>query len=260
MSEKFDTNPVHSDSKGKAERLVSKGEHTIAMKLRKISLIVLTFLVIFCLGFILSDLSYTARYQQIEDFHQFVYLYDTEQKLENYYKKKTREYIHKEWGIDDIRNERPLARVGPFVIFTSNDRNNFFVEELSSGHCLVDLTIREQSKHLYYLSPLEKDWGTHRFGAHFFYSEDGVYKKGTFYIRGEDGIVERTYHDTSGNGVFDRMAIREDFANFYPARYRLNGLTWERIEEDSPRLPPGMPPMGMPLPPPSVKAPENEEN
>lgn len=245
MSKEFVAKSIPLNSEEKTGRPITEREFAITVKSSKIFLKIFICLLILCLvfilGFSLSELSYTARHQQIENFYQFVYVYDTEQKLENYYKKKEREYIDKNWGTDDIRNERPLARVGPFVVFASNDNSEFFLEELSSGRCLVSLTIREQSKHLYYLSPLEKDWREPRFGSHFLYSGDGVYESGTFYIRGEDGIVERTYHDKPGNGVFDRMAIREDFENFYPARYRLNGLTWERIEEDSPRLPPGMP-------------------
>ena len=89
------------------------------MNFCKIALKVLVVLLIFSMGFTLSELRYTARHQiddsqlsgpacdQIDDFHQFVYLYDTEQKLEDYY--RMRGWI----SLDELRlhPESPEARM-----------------------------------------------------------------------------------------------------------------------------------------------------
>jgi hypothetical protein len=236
-------------------------------------------LFILCLGFVLGSWSHTVRHQidnshwnypecnQIDDFHQFVYLYDTEQKLEDFYKMMVRVTLdetgwHPEspearWTSDSLRHERPLVKVGPFVVFISNDNRRFSVHQQSSRRPLVALSsdespvTGEQYKLLTFASPLEKNWSAPRFMAHLRYSEDCVYKSGSFSVRVKEGFVDRTYHDDTGSGVFDTMGVWEDGA---PATYRLNRLTltWEReVPVPQPPLLPGTespPPMGI-LPP-----------
>ena len=227
------------------------------MKLRtiiKIILCVLVPLVAFCLGFALSELRSSDQTEkmvsfqqpdqtdQIDDFHQFVYAYDTEQKLENYYK------IHEEQFFDKTgfppessesrefmamvrENGRPLVVVGPFSVFVKDD-GTFSVREMQiqtgSISPLVELRIHEQSKYLTLFSSYEKGLRLPRFNAILRYSEDGIYKKGGFYISGEDGMPVRSYFDTRGVVVFDVMHV---FENGNENTYHLNGLSWEKVTE-----------------------------
>jgi len=220
------------------------------MKLYKIVLKILVVLLAFCLGFILSELRYTTNdqvddvCQQIDDFHQLVYLYDMK-KIEDYYGEIERENIGElgwnpessetRWMIDRLRSERPLVRVGPFVIFASNDNSRFTVREQSSRSTLVSLDSREQTKTLTFASSVEKDWKMPRFRAQFTYSEDGVYEKGSFATaiatRGEEVRTSREYLDTKGSGEVDVMFVNE---NGWVVRYRLNGLTWELVDSPPP--------------------------
>jgi len=288
MSKEFDTKSIPSNCSEECVGPIIEREFAIGRKLLKISLKIFTCLLIFCLGFIMSELSYTVRHQQIEDpkddFHQFVYVYDTKQKLEDYYKMMERaifdelglppESSEARWQIDSIKRECPLVRVGPFIVFTSSYDNpgrpgsrEFSVDCLfdsshgkTSRSRLVSLTRQkpfrnlEPGQLLTFSSPLEKDWSTPRFCATLFYSNDGVYKKnGSFSVSGKDGLFDRTYIDSTGSGVFDTVSVVE---NGEWVDYRLNGLTWEREvpvppEPQSP-LPPGSPGLMGILPPGTV--------
>jgi len=243
------------------------------MNFRNVSLKIAVCLLILCLGFILGSWSRTARHQidnshwnypecnQIDDFHQFVYLYDTEQKIEDYYRDKLE--LHPENSsarstIEFMRQrERPVAGVGPFIVFASNDNRTFSVArrcdlpQLQSSYLrLVTLSnsetlrSREPIKLLSFASLIEKDWSMPRFGASLTYSEDGVYKSGRFFVIGKDGRVSRTYLDNTGTGAFDTMWASENGEMF---EYSLNDLTWELQRKLPPPQGPGlMPPPGNP--------------
>jgi len=229
-------------------------------------------LFIFFLGFILSELSYSVRHQniddqidQIDDFHQYVYLYDTKEKLEDYYKKiaSTRldeaglhpESPEAKQMLKFLRYERPLVRVGPFVVFANNDNNKFSVREQSSPMVLLSLESREQAKSLFLASLAEKDLRYPRFTALVTYSVEGVYEGSSFSIHREKVERRRSYHDLNGSGVFDRMNILNNEGSF---RYRLNDFTWELVDQtlrpegEPPKTPQGPsllpPPMVMPQP------------
>jgi len=148
--------------------------------------------------------------------------------------------------IDFVRRERPLVRVGPFVVAASNDNRRFSVREQSSGLTLVTLRSDGQFKYLTLYSSQEQGHNLPRFNATFIYSEDGVYKRGRFFVgRGEGGSA-RTYEDNTGTGVFDimRSIDKNEFVT-----YRLNDLTWEREVSVPNPWPPGVSPPPM-LPPP----------
>jgi hypothetical protein len=95
---------------------------------------------------------------------------------------------------------------------------------------LVELENYEQSKRVEFISSLEKGWRLPRFRTHLFYSEGNIYEKGGFFIFEEDGMPVRAYFDTKGIGDFDSML---NYENGVPVKYRLNGLTWERVAENS---------------------------
>ena len=283
MSKEYNTSSIPLNCKEEGNRR----KCTIAMRFLKISLKIVICLLILSLGFILSELSYTARHQKIDDqiddpiegFHQLVYLYDTKKKLEDYYKMRVWVSIdelklHPESSearamidylgkmglhlespearaiVDFVRNERPLARVGPFVVFASSDNGEFSVHEQSSGLPLITLRSNGQSKSLTLYSSVEPGWNLPRFDAHFTYSEDGVYESGRFFVGRSGENPARTYEDTKGIGVFDTMSFFENDAH---VTYRLNGLTWEReVSVPNPWQSGLPPPMGMPLPVPNV--------
>ena len=217
-------------------------------------------------------LNYTESHQQtndpIDNFHQFVTLYDTKQKLEDYYKTMEAVFPPGFPRASDmmarVGRDQPLVSAGPFTIFIDNDSGEFSVRDSQSLLKIVAWgkprwALDEQSKYLQLFSLHEKGWIMPRFCAGLRYSEDGVYEGGWFAFNRENGEPDRTYYHSKKSGVFDKMSVYEydvdmpdKFVMPMSTEYRLNGLTWEREGEG--------PLMGMPLPPPSVNAPENEEN
>jgi len=225
-----------SDYTEKVDQPVAEYEFTIFLRSFKVYLKILFVFFAFCLGFILSELRYTSSdpkdnvCQQIDDFRQYIYLYDTEQKIEDYFRVYLDELgLHPESPqgrsrIDFMRRlARPLVRVGPFVVFANNDNSKFSVREQFSPFALVELQSHEQTKRLILTGLAEKDWKLPRFSTQLTYSEDGIYKGGIFSVYKKKGW-RNSYFDNNGSGVFDRMNISNNDGMF---RYRLNDLTWE---------------------------------
>lgn len=267
---------IPSDSNGQRSgentvQLIAKREPTISMRFSKKSLKIFACLLILCLvfalGFSTSELSYTARHQQIAEkvdgVYQHVYLFDTEQKLDDFFRtngwvsfdelklhsqspeaRAMIDYLDKigldietpeaREIIDFMRREQPLVRVGPFVVFVNNGSGEFTVREQSTDSRLIALKIYEQEKFMTLYSPLEQDWSFPRFNANFTYSENGVYKSGWFSVWQGERESARTYYDTKGIGIFDVMRFIE---NDEFIRYQLNDLTWDRVEEPPISLP-----------------------
>jgi hypothetical protein len=232
----FVAKPIPSDREEKIDRPVPEREFTITMKFRKIALKTFVLLFVFFLGFILSELSYRDRLDGIH-----FYVFDTEQALEHFYREWERDFFDRTGvspesleareRIARVRSERPLVEVGPFVVFVNNDNGEFSVREIQPSMLpLLELKSHEQSKRLTFISSLEKGWKLPRFYAQLFYSEDGIYERGFFGVIREDATRERVYLDTKGTGVFD---IKYVFENGVRHQYRLNGLTWERVVDES---------------------------
>ena len=217
-------------------------QSTIAMKIRKIILKTLVFLFVFCLGFTLSEMLIRSemrctKCQQMDDFHLFVYAYDTKQKLDDYYKMWERLFSN-ELGLSpksprvremiaEEKKFRPLVVVGPLGVFIDNDSGAFSVRESRTHPVpLLELESDEQSKRLEVNSLVEKGWIGRRFVARFFYSADDVYEWGFIAVFREDGKIERRYSDSNGIGVLDVMEVYE---NGVWSIYHLNGLVWEKV-------------------------------
>lgn len=250
MSKTPDTKPISSKCKEKIDSLVVERQYTIGRRLLKITLKMLVVLFIFSLGFILSELRFTDRADQMDNSYQFasVFVFDTEQKIEDFYRMFERDFSD-ENGLSSESHEvkeymamvrelqgRPLVTVGPFSIFVNNDGDRFSVHETQSVNSeggrflpLVELEISEQSKRLIFVSSQEKGGRLPRFYVQCFYSGDGIYNKGIFAVHGENGSPERIFFDTKGLGVFDMMYI---FENGEMIKYRLNNLSWEQIDTD----------------------------
>jgi hypothetical protein len=207
----------------------------------------LVFLFIFGLGFILGKLCSTEQIDRMDDSNQVAYAYDTEQKVEDFYKMFEIQFSEKT-GLPPespevkeymamVRREqgRPLDAVGPFAFFVDNDGGKFSVREIQSVKQeanlllpLVELEISEQSKRLRLYSSQEKGFGLPRFSAQFTYSEDGIYERGHFAVHRKDGALERMYFDSKGSGAFDVMNVFEHEAGVRFI-YSLNDLTWELV-------------------------------
>ena len=245
-----------SNCEEKTDQPATEREFTITVKLPKISLKIFICLLILCLGFalgfVLSELSYTARHQQIDgqidDFRQHVYLFDTEQKIADHYKAmETRHSPECHFARQEMAQtgrDRPLVTVGPFTIFVNNDTSEVSVHESQSPMYLVRLRRTGQLKFLSLNGLLEKDQKGQsfpRFGAVITYSDDGVYKKGGVSLR-DDNEKLTSFDDSKGIGVFDKMEVWE---NGEKSTYSLNGFTWEQ-EGEGPLM--GMPPPVLPLP------------
>ena len=216
-------------------------KYTMFLVFRKIIKIVLCILILL-LTFWAGDFRGWTRRGLLTEVDG-VYVYDTQQKLENYYEMfekqfcleaglppaspKVREFI------DKVRElGRPLVAVGPFRIFVDNEGDKFSVREIQHDQVLsfplVELECREQSKYMEFTSSYETGLRLPRFRATFIYSEDGSYRKGCFAVQGKDVMFERFYVDTKGIGVFDKMRV---FENSMQTTYHLNGLSWEKVDE-----------------------------
>ena len=212
--------------------------------MRKIVLKSLVFLFVFSLGFILSELRFTDRrgnsYQPAG-----VFVYDTEQKIEDYYTMFERQFSKEEGKplespevkefMAMVREQgRPLVAAGPFAVFVDNTGGTFSVRDISPKlegalfFPFVELKISEQSKRLDLISSQEKGGKMPRFRAQFVYSKDGVYEKGSFAVHREDETLERIYIDSKGIGVFDLMRVFENDVQYV---YSLNDLTWKLKRE-----------------------------
>ena len=247
MSKEFDidTKPSQPNFGREALGFVAETACTTSRRFRTIILKTLVFLFIFGLGFIISELRFTDQIYQMDNSHQFAYIYDTEEKIEDYYKMIERGFAE-EMGLPPEHTEikefmamvreqgRPLVVVGPFLIFASNDGNTFFVREIQSvkqeGAALfplIMLEISDHAKNLNLYSSMEKGGRLPRFNANFIYSECGIYETGSVSLY-RDGMVERSYFDSKGIGVFDVMNVFENGVWFI---YGLNGLSWKLQKE-----------------------------
>lgn len=254
MSKASDTKPILSKREEKVVRPVDEREYTMSGRLQKFALKTIVFLLLLSLGFILSELRFigqaaqTVQTNQMDNSHQFAYVYDTEQKISDFYKVFESDFSE-ETGLPtespEVQNfmtkvrdrlGRPLAAVGPFAVFVDDD-GEFSVHEVQSLKQekgllmpLVELKTSEQSKRLRFYSSQEKGIKLPRFNAQFIYSGDGTYEKGRYAVhREEDGALQRMYLDRQGIGVFDEMII---FEHEHGVRfiYSLNNLTWELVD------------------------------
>jgi hypothetical protein len=257
MSKEFITRPISADCEEDVVRPVSERELTMDGKTRDNSLKIVVCSFVFCLlsvtlGFALSELSYTARHQinevhvsatacrPIDDFHQLVYFYDTEQKLEDYNKTmqniltSKNDIARKEFAL--MGRDRPLVEAGPFIIVVNNVTGEFSVCDAQTHSYLVEMRGVGQTKTMRLNGLLEKGQRFSRFFAALRYSEDGAYEGGNMSLRDDNG-VSTYYRDNKGIGVFDTIT-KEIIEDGVRAHYRLNDLTWERIDDPPPMLPP----------------------
>jgi len=230
-------------------------EFTTTVKFPKISLKIFICSLILCLGFILgfviSELSYTARNQQIDeqndDIYQHVHLFDTEQKIAEHYKKMEAawappESLFSRQARARLGRDRPLVTVGPFTIFVNNDTGEVSVHESQSPLPLVELIKGGQVRILRLHGLLEEGLRYPRFFAAVTYSHNNIYKQCSMSLNRGNGL-STSFVDNNGMGVFDKMEVWD---NGEKTNYRLNGLTWERSDEPPLYLPPPPPPMELP--------------
>ena len=229
-------------------------EYTFGGKLRRITLKILVFVLIFGLGFIFGEFGstdQTTQENQIDKSNQIeVFVYDTEEKIEDFYKifesgfseemELPPESPEVKERMASIRTNlgQPLVAVGPFAVLVNHDGGTFSVHEIKSVKQeggmllpLVKLETTEQFKRLRLFTSQEKGWGLPRFHAHLTYSVDGIYERGYFSVhREEDGALERMYFDSKGIGSFDVMNVfeHEDGVRFI---YSLNNFTWKLVDE-----------------------------
>ena len=250
MSIESGTEPVPTPCEEEEERQpVVEREYTTGGKLRKMTLKTLLLLFVFSLGFILGGLCFTDHTaDQADNSQQFAYVYDTEQKVEDFYTTIFERPFSEKTGLPPESPEvkeymtavregfgRPLVAVEAFAIFVNPDGDKFSVHDnlLKENALLlplVELKVSEQSKRLRLFSSQEKGVTLPRFNAQFTYSKDGIYERGHFAVCREDGAPERMYFDSKGIGIFDVMIV---FEHEHGVRftYSLNNLTWELVDE-----------------------------
>ena len=165
-----------------------------------------------------------------------VYVYDTQQKLDAYYKNVEKAILDSGLpgeltsdAIDRRRRMRPLVVAGPIVVFFDDNDGSYEVCEEDFHKPFVFYNRSNERFDLLHLTTkVENDWKLSRFSSVLSYSKNGIYEGGAFSIRREDGHLVRTYLDTKGIGAFDEMLVYE---NEITNRYRLNGLSWEKVDE-----------------------------
>ena len=171
-----------------------------------------------------------------------VYVYDTQQKLDAYYKMMEQTALDglglfSESPIEDprvkeifatLREERPLAVIGPLAVFLNNESGEYSVREKPLYSPLVTIRHHKQSKRLQFNSSIEQGWAVPQFGWFTSYSEDGVYERGIFFVHKKNGMPTRTYFDEQGTGIFDVMQVYEDGVQ---TTYCLTDFSWEQVDE-----------------------------
>jgi hypothetical protein len=167
------------------------------------------------------------------------YVYDTAQKLDAFSTMMLQASLDEKLPPDDreymidrfTKKLRPLAVVGPVTVFIDTDSGAYLVSESREDVFVVPLLEIEENHNqirMTFSSRIEKGFGKiARFGSMFYYTKDDKYERGDFFIHGGDGDM-KIFRDTKGIGVFDEMIIAE---NGIRDIYRLNGLSWEKIDE-----------------------------
>jgi hypothetical protein len=172
-----------------------------------------------------------------------VFLYDTEQKIEDYYKMVQAlplpECDFAGSGLPLTWRDRPLVTVEPFTIFVHNITGEFSVRDAQTHSHLVEMYISGQAKNMRLHGLLEKGRSFPRFFAFLNYSGDGFYKRSGVSLS-DDNQKSTFYRDMEGIGVFDTMRV-SDRENDVETHYRLNDLTWEKIDMPARLMFPGSP-------------------
>jgi len=247
MSKEFVAEPILADCEEKADKPAAEREFTITIKFHKTTVNIVICLLIFCLsfglGFVFGGLGYTARHQkideQIDGIHQHVFVFDTEQKIADHFKamaaRHRPECSFVRQTMARVGRDQPLVTAGPFTIFVNNDTDEFSVHESTSPLPLVELSRVGQTKFLRLHGLLENGRDLPRFGAIITYSaEDTVYTRASVSLSNDDRTLT-SFKDSKGTGVFDTKEVWESGVRVH---YRLNGLTWEPLDESTPMLPP----------------------
>jgi hypothetical protein len=191
---------------------VAERKCTMGRRLCKITLCTLALLFVFCLGFILGVLGVMWSADQTDQTCQIDQIDDIDQT--------------------DEMEQRPSALVGAFVVSANKDSSKFTVREKTSILPIIEWENQEQPGRRYLvlnssLEKDEKDWLFLRFHARLAYT-GGNYEGGIFAFQGKDRARRRTYFDSKGTGVLDIMDVYE---NGVMSRHKLNGLSWEKVEE-----------------------------
>lgn len=137
----------------------------------------------------------------------------------------------KEETIEKFKKTPPYVMVGDIVIFCDEKCQNFWIMKDGNTRLLPLVELKYDNKSgssLTFNSPLEKDWISCRFSGTFYYSKEGDYKKAVFWITEQSGINSRIYYDNNGDSIFERLVHgNADILT----EYRLNGMTYEKINE-----------------------------
>ena len=234
MSKYSDTEPIPLDCEAKVVCSVTERKYTIGMILRRIIKVVMC-AIILLLTFWIGDFRGWERREALIQ-RNGVYVYDTQRKLDTHYQNQEKAFLDTGLpseltrdAIDSMRSMRPLVVAGPVVVFLDDHSGSYEVYKgnIDQPIATYDKT-HEKHDRQYLYCKVEKGWEISRFTCGFTYSKDGIYENGLIAISGKDGLPVRIYRDTMGHGVFDEMRIYE---NDIEGLYHLNGLTWEKVDE-----------------------------
>lgn len=177
----------------------------------------------------------SLQQQQFNSLHA-IYLYDSQEKVEQWFRdvEDTSSWImglskkEKEEVLVELKENTPLAVIGPFGIFHNHDTNEYVIRERESFHTIVQSFIGNTRQGMMIVhSKTLKDWEQPHAVITFTYDEGGAFVRGKYCTTLPDGMINRIYVDSNGNGQFEQMIVLE---NSVPVVYKMVNMTWTKVE------------------------------
>jgi hypothetical protein len=131
--------------------------------------------------------------------------------------------------IDDLKNKPPLAIVGPLIVFFNKTNGDYSVCERDRLKPIIELSTKSgKVKRMKFDYNGEKNLTMSRVVYLSYYSNEGTLEKIKYFVFNKEGNVIRSYIDTDGDGLFDRM---DSFDEGIQTIYAMKGLFYEKVAE-----------------------------
>ena len=189
-------------------------------------------------GVFFESLSTRAQRQFIEN---NIYLYDTQEKIDQWFQKVKKSLIDLEVSpnfsdeeqtrlFEDLKKFVPIAMVGKIGIFYNRDADGYLLCEGGIHKPIAEFAVTAKNDAQEYRRldsrVLEGSIIPHA-TIYFIYDNEGSYVKGGFFVNNRDSTLNRIYVDTNGDGLFDTMYVND---NGNRVIYEMEGMTWTKRE------------------------------
>ncbi|MDR2439145.1 MAG: hypothetical protein LBE12_07240 [Planctomycetaceae bacterium] len=203
------------------------------MKYQKLKLIfyIVFLIIVFYLGYGLGTLKSTKT--------KDVFVYDSPTKIRDFFVQLEKILIQ-DTGltsddptikriIDDVKNTPPLAIVGPLIVFFNKTNGDYSVCERDRLKPIIEWSTESgKEKRMKFDYNGEKNLTVSRVAYLSYYSNEGTLERIKYFVCNKEGKFIRSYIDTDGDGLFDRMDI---FDERIQTIYAMKGLSYEKVAE-----------------------------